>query len=165
MSTQTPSSGAARHLLPQGEKGSAESAANAMLPSPLAGEGARRAGEGAAVVRRSDRLKFFARKMRHEPTQAEAKLWHLLRNRRLTEFKFRRQQPIDHYIADFVCYSARLIVEADGSQHAESAYDSTRDAQLQAAGFRILRLSNNDILARPDAVLDTVWAALHEVRS
>ena len=95
--------------------------------------------------------------MRHEPTEAERKLWHLLRNRRFVNYKFRRQEPIDHYIADFVCYSARLIVEADGSQHAEPDYDLTRDAYLRAQGFW-----NHDILARPDSVADAIWATLTE---
>jgi very-short-patch-repair endonuclease len=103
--------------------------------------------------------------MRHAPTEAERQLWLLLRNRRLVDFKFRRQVPIDHFIADFVCFSARLIVELDGSQHAESTHDITRDAYLRAQGFRLLRIWNDDILARPDAVLDAVWTALNEAQS
>ncbi len=87
-------------------------------------------------------------------------MWLHLRNRRFVNFKFRRQVPIDHYIADFVCFSARLIVELDGSQHADSTYDTIRDAYLRAQGFHLLRLWNHDILARPDAVLDAVWNAL-----
>ncbi|WP_332686819.1 endonuclease domain-containing protein [Devosia sp.] len=110
-------------------------------------------------------MKTFARSMRHAPTEAERQLWLLLRNRRLVDFKFRRQVPIDHFIADFVCFSARLIVELDGGQHAESTYDTARDAYLRAQGFRILRIWNSDILARPDAVLDAVWAAPHEAQS
>tara|TARA_R110002020_G_scaffold36426_1_gene109528 strand:- start:306 stop:617 length:312 start_codon:yes stop_codon:yes gene_type:complete len=103
--------------------------------------------------------------MRRQPTEAEAKLWHLLRNRRLADFKFRRQVPVGPYIPDFVCFAARLIIEADGGQHAESLRDVKRDAELARRGFRVLRLWNNDILDRPDAVLDAIWAALHEVRS
>ena len=60
-------------------------------------------------------------------------------------------------------YAAKLIVEADGSQHAESARDRTRDAELVRRGFRILRLWNPDILANPDMVLEAVWSALQEV--
>ncbi len=98
--------------------------------------------------------------MRHEPTEAEHKLWLLLRDRRFVNFKFRRQVPIGPYIADFVCYSARLIVEADGSQHAESQHDMIRDAELIRRGFRLLRFWNNDILARPVSVSDAIWVAL-----
>ena len=156
-----PSSGAARHLLPQGEKGSSEPAPTKVPPSPLAGEGARRAGEGGDASK-TTRLKTFARQMRHEPTEAERKLWQLLRNRRFVHYKFRRQEPIDHFIADFVCYSARLILEADGSQHADSPRDIIRDTYLRAQGFRLLRVWNNDILARPHAVADAIWAALQD---
>ncbi len=157
---RTSSSGAARHLLPQGEKGSIEAAAPTEPPSPLAGEGARRAGEGGGGSK-SARLKAYARTMRGEPTEAERKLWSLLRDRRFVGFKFRRQEPIDHYIADFVCYSARLIIEADGSQHAESRSDAVRDAYLRGQGFRLLRLWNADILDRPAQTADLVWAVLH----
>lgn len=100
--------------------------------------------------------------MRHEPTEAEAKLWQLLRNRRFAQFKFRRQLPIGNYIVDFVCLSHKLIIEADGSQHAESPHDLTRDAYLRGQNFRLLRIWNNLILATPDDVAETVWAALHE---
>lgn len=142
-------------------------------PSPLEGEGARRAGEGSARGHartewrgaKLPRLRGFAKAMRHEPTEAEAKCWTLLRNRRLADFKFRRQLPIGDYIADFVCLASHLIIELDGSQHAESTYDISRDAYLKAQGFHILRIWNNDILAHPDAVLEAVWAALHEETS
>lgn len=107
-------------------------------------------------------LRSFARGMRHQPTEAEAALWRLLRNRRFPQFKFRRQLPVGNYIADFICLEARLIIEADGSQHAESPRDLTRDAYLRAQNFRLLRLWNNDVLSSPDAVSETIWAILHE---
>ncbi|MGV3576225.1 MAG: endonuclease domain-containing protein [Devosia sp.] len=100
--------------------------------------------------------------MRHGPTEAERRLWSLLRGRRFSGFKFRRQFPIGNYIADFVCLDARLIIEADGSQHAESPRDLVRDAYLRAQNFRLLRLWNNDILARPNDASETIWATLHE---
>jgi very-short-patch-repair endonuclease len=96
--------------------------------------------------------------MRHNPTEAERAL--LLRNRRLAAFKFRRQVPMGPYIADFLCFEAKLIVEADGSQHLDSKRDLARDAELVRRGFRLLRLWNNDILARPNQILDAVWATL-----
>lgn len=65
------------------------------------------------------------------------------------------------YIVDFYCSAARLIVELDGSQHAESDYDKRRDAWLRARGFRVLRVWNNQLLADRDAVLETVWHGLH----
>ena len=66
------------------------------------------------------------------------------------------------YIADFLCFSRKLIVELDGSQHAESARDAIRDAELGRRGFRLLRIWNNDLLSQPEVVLEAVWAALHQ---
>jgi very-short-patch-repair endonuclease len=104
-----------------------------------------------------DKLAGFARYMRKAPTQAETALWRILRNRRFSGYKFRRQVPIGDYIADFVCFAARLIVEADGSQHAESIGDSRRDAWFEAQGFRIRRFWNADILHRREEVAETLW--------
>lgn len=100
--------------------------------------------------------------MRHEPTEAEQRLWSLLRSRRFSGFKFRRQFPLGNYIADLICLDARLIIEADGGQHAESPHDLTRDAYLRAQNFRLLRLWNSDILARPEDISETIWATLRE---
>lgn len=81
----------------------------------------------------------FARSLRREMTEAEDRLWHELRSRRLDRIKFRRQVPIGKYVADFVCLEARLIVEIDGNQHADSVHDAVRDADLKSRGFRVLR--------------------------
>jgi len=90
--------------------------------------------------------------MRRTPTEAERALWSMLRAGRLAGLKFKRQVPIGHYIADFVCIPTRLIVEADGSQHVASTYDARRDAFLRSRGFNILRFWNNDILNDREAV-------------
>jgi very-short-patch-repair endonuclease len=87
-------------------------------------------------------------------------LWRLLRDRRMAGFKFRRQQPLGRYIADFVCLEHRLIIEADGSQHHENVRDAVRDAWLRAQGFGVLRFWNHDILTQPDMIVDTVHHAL-----
>jgi len=81
------------------------------------------------------KLAGFAKDMRKAPTEAETALWRLLRNRRFSGFKFRRQVPLGNYIADFVCFEARLVVEADGSQHAECTRDARRDEWFVAQGF------------------------------
>jgi len=99
--------------------------------------------------------------MRKAPTEAEQKLWYLLRDRRFSAFKFRRQLQIGRYIVDFACLERRLIVEADGGQHAENAYDAGRDAWIAAQGFRVRRFWNADILQRPDEVTETIWADLN----
>ncbi|MBA3862617.1 MAG: DNA methyltransferase [Erythrobacter sp.] len=90
--------------------------------------------------------------MRREPTEAEAKLWSMLRGQRLGGLKFKRQEQLGDYIVDFVCFSARLIVEADGGQHSENKDDAVRDAWLTEQGFRVLRFWNNDILGNPEGV-------------
>jgi len=102
----------------------------------------------------------LAKRMRHEPTDAERKLWSILRAKRLAGWKFKRQQQIDHYIADFVCFGARPIVEADGSQHAENLADQIRTAYLEQQGFRVLRFWNRDILTNPDGVATAILVAL-----
>jgi very-short-patch-repair endonuclease len=98
--------------------------------------------------------------MRSNPTDAEGKLWQILRNKRLAGYKFKRQVVLDWYIADFVNFAHRLIVEADGSQHAENAYDVRRDTHLKTQGFAVLRLWNNTILQEPHVVEDAIWQAL-----
>ncbi len=129
--------------------------AAARPPSPARGEG-----EPAPTLREA--LKARARTMRKAPTEAEKKLWYLLRDRRFSEFKFRRQLQIGRYIADFVCLERRLIVEADGGQHAESSYDAERDAWLAAQGFRVRRFWNADILQRSHEIADTILADLSD---
>ncbi|MFL6749467.1 MAG: endonuclease domain-containing protein [Sphingomicrobium sp.] len=98
--------------------------------------------------------------MRKKPTDAERRLWSMLRDRRMPVFKFKRQFVIDPYIVDFVCFERRLIVEADGSQHAESEYDARRDVFLCAKGFVVLRFWNNDVLENPGSVFDAIHSAL-----
>ncbi len=95
--------------------------------------------------------------MRSHPTDAEQRMWYLLRNRRLSGLKFRRQVPIGPYIVDFVSYPGRLVVELDGSQHAESKRDHIRDTRLQERGFEVLRFWNTDVLMRSADVLETIW--------
>src|SRR5262245_36653245 len=98
--------------------------------------------------------------MRSEPTEAEAAMWRLLRDRRLDHVKSRTQVPFQNFVLDFACFEKRLIVEIDGSQHAESTRDAGRDAKLAAEGFRIAR--NNDVLQRRTAVLEDILAKLAE---
>ena len=102
----------------------------------------------------------FARSLRRNATPAERKLWTYLRAKRLSGYKFCRQRPIAGYIADFICFEAKLIVEADGRQHADSEHDARRDAALAAAGFLTLRLWNADILEHTEGVFTMIDEAL-----
>ncbi|WP_422343770.1 endonuclease domain-containing protein [Parasphingorhabdus sp.] len=132
--------------------------------SPLAGERLERGVDGVCRPKETEApeaiIRRRAKSMRSEPTEAETKLWTILRAKRLGGYKFRQQVPIDHYIGDFVCFARKLIVEADGSQHAENSYDEKRDSYLKAEGFQILRFWNNDILNNPDGVAEAILAAL-----
>ena len=92
-----------------------------------------------------------AKVMRSAPTDAEQRLWSILRAKRLSGYKFKRQQPIGNFIADFASIRHRLIIEADGGQHS-SEVDGRRDAYLRAQGYRILRFWNNDILTNEEGV-------------
>jgi very-short-patch-repair endonuclease len=139
------------------------------FPSPLVGEGgAERSsatGEGFAPQTPNHRpvakrIRGFAKKMRHEPTDAEAAMWRLLRDRRLSQYKFRRQVPFQKFILDFVCFEKRVVIEIDGGQHAESARDTIRDSILMAEGFQIERYWNNDVLQQPSAVLEDIFVKL-----
>ena len=98
--------------------------------------------------------------MRSTPTEAEHRLWQILRAKRFAGHKFKRQLPIDHYIGDLVCLTSRLIVEADGGQHNDSAHDERRDAYLRRQGFRILRFWNNEIFNEEEAVMERIYDAL-----
>ncbi len=100
----------------------------------------------------------YAKGMRKEQTEAEGVLWQLLRNRKLKD-KFRRQHPIDQFIADFICVEKKLIVEVDGSIHNESEqkeYDEGRTYMLEDIGYRLIRFSNNEVLNNSSKVLDAI---------
>src|SRR5215213_8782374 len=98
-----------------------------------------------------------ARRLRRNQTDAERTLWFRLRDRRLGGLKFRRQVPIDHYVVDFCCESARLIVELDGGQHAEQVEkDKARAAALEARGYLVLRFWNNEVLQNTHGVLEVI---------
>ena len=90
----------------------------------------------------------LARKLRQNATRQEHKLWKELRNSQFSNFKFRRQYPIGHYIVDFVCIEKLLIIEIDGGQHNEDAcifYDCERTKYLNSRGFKVIRFWNSDV--------------------
>src|SRR5215471_5963565 len=101
-------------------------------------------------------LADLARELRTNQTPAEDLLWHLLRDRRLLGFKFRRQHQFGDYVADFYCHEARLIIECDGSVHDSNAqwqHDQNRDAYTTSRGLRVLRFRNDQILENTGEVL------------
>ena len=111
----------------------------------------------------SPSLRTFARDQRRTMPSAEALFWQQVRGGRFHDLKFRRQVPIPPYIADFLCASARLIVELDGAPHETEARrrrDTARDAWLTGQGFQVLRFPNDLVLGNLGLVLDAVLAAV-----
>jgi very-short-patch-repair endonuclease len=133
------------------------------LTSPLRGEvGAQRRVRGTkspapAVAR--------ARTLRQLSTDAEHVAWNMLRNRQIDGKKFVRQYPVGPYIVDFACRDAMLVVELDGSQHADSASDERRTEYLNARGYSVLRFWNNDVLSNREGCWLTIQSVLRGIPS
>ena len=144
------------------------------LPLPLAGEGwgggaaaseVSMADENNPTWKVSNRLRSNARTLRKNSTDAERLLWAALRGHRLNGASFRRQVPIENYIADFVCHAALLVVELDGGQHFSNQAeqkDAARSALIEAKGFQVLRFGNHDVMTNRDGVLETIATAVAE---
>jgi len=114
-------------------------------------------------VRKIDGTEALARvrQLHREMTPAEKLLWSRLRNRRLDGFKFRSQVWLGFFIADFFCWEAKLVVEVDGSQHADRiGHDRARSEQLGRQGYKILRFWNNQVLGELEAVLAAIRVQL-----
>lgn len=104
-----------------------------------------------------------SRGLRRAATETEKILWRELRNRGLEGFKFRRQAWVGPFIADFLCLEAKLVIEADGSQHGENEdYDVRRDAYLGREGYRVIRVWNNEVAENLAGVLEAIRFALLE---
>ena len=98
-----------------------------------------------------------AKELRKNSTIAENTIWKHLRQKQLEGLKFKRQQPIDNYIVDFVCFERRVIIEVDGGQHSiEVEKDRIRDNYLRMNGFKVLRFWNNEVLENIIGVLEVI---------
>ena len=93
----------------------------------------------------------IARKLRREPTEAEKRVWKIVRSKGLG-VKFRRQVAIGSYVVDFVCFEKKLVLEIDGGQHSGSQEDMARDEWLAGQGFEVLRFWNHDVLGNLEGV-------------
>lgn len=104
-----------------------------------------------------NKLNNIAKNLRNRPTEAEKLLWRHLRAKQLEGLKFRRQQPIDNYVVDFVCFEKRIVIEIDGGQHAiQRDKDIVRDKYLIENEFKILRFWNNEVLQNIEGVLEVI---------
>ena len=134
-------------------------------PLSLDGRGLRvrvkRNSQELARLRKPVEQKNAAQRLRKASTDAERKLWSILRNRQLSSYKFRRQIPLRNYIVDFVCFEAKLVIEVDGGHHQEqSGHDEMRTRGLMEGGFRVLRFWNNQVLTNPESVQKAILAEL-----
>jgi very-short-patch-repair endonuclease len=106
-----------------------------------------------------------ARRLRVDQTDAEHRLWSRLRGRQFEGFKFRRQHSIGPFVADFFCLEAKLVVELDGSQHADQLeQDERRTEYIRDAGYAVLRIWNHEVISEIDAVLQRIADALEQSR-
>lgn len=109
------------------------------------------------------RLKYFARGLRKNMTDAELFLWEKVRRKRLKGHQFYRQKNIGKYVVDFYCPSAKLIVEIDGGQHFTAdgvTRDQARDQYMERLGLRVLRFSDTDVFKNTDGVLERILEKL-----
>ncbi len=123
----------------------------ATLPTACGGD--ERGGSGEFTYRRD--LPPRAKELRTNSTEAEKLLWNRLRAKSLGH-KFRRQEPIGNFIADFVCHEKKLVIELDGGQHAEAPKDLHRTAELNKAGYQVIRFWNNEILENIEGVVENI---------
>lgn len=101
-------------------------------------------------------LRDRARAMRRQMTEAEARLWRIIRNRQIGGIKFSRQVPIGPYIADFAARMPRLVIELDGDTHTDQARDARRTVQIEQQGYRVIRFSNQDVTTNPEGVASVI---------
>jgi very-short-patch-repair endonuclease len=112
---------------------------------------------------RTDDARGFARKLRAQSTDTEKRLWRLLRDRRFSEFKFRRQYACGSYFLDFYCPTAKLAVELDGGGHGfpdQRAKDDKRNAFLATKGILVLRFWNHQLRGELESIRFEIWQTL-----
>jgi very-short-patch-repair endonuclease len=110
----------------------------------------------------------YARDMRKNPTEAEIVLWKELRNFRKKGFVFRRQHPIEIFIADFYCHKIKLVIEVDGEVHHDEQaceYDDSRSGELERFGVQVIRFSNEEIFNNIDLVINKITSKINELSS
>ena len=108
-------------------------------------------------AKRTDFAKKLAKRLRKQPTEAEKRLWYFLHKKQLDGLRFKRQEAIGQYVADFVCPALKLVVEVDGGQHGiKVEKDAARTAWLESQGYSVIRFWNNEVMDNIEGVLATV---------
>jgi len=109
-----------------------------------------------------------ARKLRNNMTFAERIMWDELKNRRLFKVRFRRQHPIDIFVADFYCHELKLVIEIDGDIHLKNEvleYDDGRNHDIEKFGIKILRFTNDQVINHRSAVITEIQSMINQIRS
>jgi very-short-patch-repair endonuclease len=109
-----------------------------------------------------------AREMRKKPTESEKILWEHLRKMRSEGFIFRRQHPIDIFIADFYCHKIKLVIEVDGEIHDQipaQEYDDGRSGELERYGIKVIRFKNEEVKNDIDLVMNKIRSTIKELTS
>jgi len=107
----------------------------------------------------NSKLFEFSKALRRNQTEAEEIIWQCLRNRKILNFKFRRQHPLHQYIADFYCHEAKLIIEIDGEIHnnpENQGYDQNRTDELMKIGITVIRFTNQEVNNNLDEVINII---------
>jgi len=113
------------------------------------------------------KLYQYGRELRKSATKAEKILWEYLRNRNLDGLKFRRQHPIDKFIADFYCHEKKLVIELDGAVHDDkmnAQYDEARTYELKGSGITVIRFKNNEVENNISFVITEIREAIKKVK-
>jgi 5-methyltetrahydrofolate--homocysteine methyltransferase len=111
-------------------------------------------------------IKDYALENRKNPTEAESLLWNQLRGNKLSNYSFRRQHIISNYIADFVCLAKKLVIEVDGLIHQLPAIkisDEERTKHLEELGYKVLRVTNDEVLLNTEATLSKIEQTLENL--
>jgi 5-methyltetrahydrofolate--homocysteine methyltransferase len=115
-------------------------------------------------MRRNALFTQRARELRRNENAAERRMWSILRAKRMSGFKFRRQHALGRYIADFICLKARLVIEVDGDTHGTDEspdLDAKRAEEIEQMGYRVIRFWNHQVLTASDDVAAAIFNALH----
>lgn len=116
----------------------------------------------------NNRLRTYARQNRNAGTKAEAYLWKCALSKKKTGYTFKRQRPVMNYIADFMCQDLKLIIEVDGSSHDSPealARDQKRQLDLVAAGFTVIRFTNEEVLEEMDGVRREIGRKIRKIEA
>jgi very-short-patch-repair endonuclease len=106
----------------------------------------------------------IAQKLRGDLTEAEKRLWSHLRGRQMG-VQFNRQFGIGEHVVDFACRRLRLVIEADGGQHADNPADLERTREMEQFGYTVIRFWNNDVLGNTAGVLIRIAEAIAIARN